>query len=167
MSQAAVRPDLLVPATVPVGDATAPPEKSTDPSWCLVIGDEGDDLDDARARAAESLLCLADGMIGTRGVLEEQARSSLCVLAAGLYRPDPDVAESLMTLPCWYALPSTPDSARRAAGLGPARRDPYSGCHLRRDHVPKLALCQRCSARRRGDGRRAQRARLDATGPER
>lgn len=76
-----------------------------DPAWCLVVGDEGSDLDAARAGAAESLLCLADGVIGTRGVLEEDTAGEPCVLAAGLYEPAPAVGETLMALPRWCFLP--------------------------------------------------------------
>lgn len=45
------------------------PTRANDPTWCLVVGEKDDDLDDAKARVAESLLCVSDGVIGTRGVL--------------------------------------------------------------------------------------------------
>ena len=44
-----------------------------DPSWCLSVQTERDDL---MTRVAETLLCVTDGLIGTRGVLEEQPHFS-------------------------------------------------------------------------------------------
>ena len=71
-----------------------------DPAWCLVA-DSDEDL-----AAVESLFCLADGMIGTRAVLEQGADADGApVTAAGIYEPGPDAGERLMTLPSWADLP--------------------------------------------------------------
>ncbi len=57
-------------------------------------------------RVTESILCLADGAIGTRGVLEEDRDPRIApVAAAGLYEPAAGSAEHLMALPSWCALP--------------------------------------------------------------
>lgn len=72
-----------------------------DSSWCFVA-----DADEDLKRVVESLLCLADGLIGTRGVLEEDHEPSVCPVAAeGLYEPTAGVGERLMQLPSWCALP--------------------------------------------------------------
>lgn len=72
-----------------------------DPTWCLVA-----DSDDERARVTESLLCLADGVVGTRGVLEEDHDPGIApVTAAGVYEPADTVTEQLIELPSWCGLP--------------------------------------------------------------
>lgn len=81
------------------------PARPEDPVWCVVIGEADGDLDYARAGAAEALLCVGDGAIGTRGVLEERAAGTSNVLAAGLYQPAAEVSEVLMALPGWCSLP--------------------------------------------------------------
>jgi len=75
-----------------------------DPAWCLVA-DSDEDL-----ATVESLFCLADGMIGTRAVLEQGADAhGDPVTAAGIYEPAPDAGERLMTLPSWADLPLIAD----------------------------------------------------------
>ncbi|MGD0394076.1 MAG: glycosyl hydrolase family 65 protein [Acidimicrobiales bacterium] len=53
----------------------------------------------------ESLLCLADGTVGTRGVLEEEDPDTPPVTAADLYEPGGGSGEHLTTLPSWCMLP--------------------------------------------------------------
>jgi trehalose/maltose hydrolase-like predicted phosphorylase len=84
------------------------PARIEDPTWCLVVGQVGVDLDGPSTRVAESLLCVADGAVGTRGVLEEDADRGPSVLVGGLYQPAPEVAETLMALPGWCALALEP-----------------------------------------------------------
>lgn len=116
-----------------------------DPAWCLAIdqhqaaaetdtgepdaaepGASGTSASGIeRHRVEESLLCLADGVIGTRGVLEEACLSEVpgvgaetaipTVVAAGLYEPAAGVGEQLAGLPPWCDLPLVD-------GLGPGRR---------------------------------------------
>lgn len=98
-------------------DASLPaglgPARPVDPTWCVVV--DGNE-DDGFSAVAESLLCLADGTIGTRGVLEDEPRPAMpAVAAAGLYEPAPEVGQRLMPLPPWSDLPL-------AAGLPPGRR---------------------------------------------
>ncbi|HLI55254.1 MAG TPA: hypothetical protein VKU88_13080, partial [Acidimicrobiales bacterium] len=81
------------------------PAREEDPAWCVAIGEEEGDVDDPKGRAAGSLLCVADGTIGTLGVLEDHGDAAAGVLVAGLYRPAPDVTETLMALPGWCSLP--------------------------------------------------------------
>jgi len=75
-----------------------------DPGWCLVVEDDGEDGD--LARVAESWFCVADGTVGTRGVLEDgHDPQSPVVVAAGLYEPADGVGEALVPLPSWCTLP--------------------------------------------------------------
>ena len=75
-----------------------------DPAWCLVA-----DSDDDRSRVAESLLCLANGTIGSRGVLEGDAVDQVApVMAAGIYESAPVVGEHPMPVPSWLDLPLSP-----------------------------------------------------------
>jgi trehalose/maltose hydrolase-like predicted phosphorylase len=75
-----------------------------DPGWCLVVEDDGVDGD--LARVAESWFCVADGTVGTRGVLEDgHDPQSPVVVAAGLYEPADGVGEALVPLPSWCTLP--------------------------------------------------------------
>ena len=77
------------------------PSQDFDPTWCLIA-----DSDDERARVTESLLCLADGVVGTRGVLEEDHDTGIApVMAADVYEPADTVTEHLMELPSWCELP--------------------------------------------------------------
>jgi trehalose/maltose hydrolase-like predicted phosphorylase len=88
-------------AWLPAGLGRARP---FDPAWCLVA-----DTDEDMAMV-ESLFCLADGMIGTRAVLEQGSRADGApVTVAGIYEPAPDVGERLMTLPSWVDLPLMAD----------------------------------------------------------
>ena len=83
-----------------------------DAAWCLVVATTDGPDDDAGVR--ESLLALADGAVGTRGVLEEDAGAG-AVVAAGLYEPADIVGERLVSMPSWCRLPV-------AGGLSPGRR---------------------------------------------
>jgi trehalose/maltose hydrolase-like predicted phosphorylase len=79
-----------------------------DPTWCLVVGD-GEDRD----RVIESLTCVANGVVGTRGVREEEQHPAIApVVVAGLYEPAEGVGERLVQLPSWCALPLGPDLPR-------------------------------------------------------
>jgi beta-phosphoglucomutase family hydrolase len=85
-----------------------------DRTWCLVVAE--DPGDGAAARAVESRYCLADGTVGTRGVLEErQDPDAPVVMAAGLYGPAEVVGEDMLPLPSWCTLPVAGD-------LPPGRR---------------------------------------------
>ncbi len=113
------------PATHPTGmPRTLPggigPARAEDPTWCLVLGDAATGLDDAAIGVAEALLCLADGAIGTRGVLEDRPPGATpAVLAAGLYQEAPEVGEALLGLPGWCALdlPGALPAGRRVLDL--------------------------------------------------
>ncbi len=123
------------PARAPV-DVEAPflpgglgPALAFDPSWCLVVGEDpvhGAEPALRRARTPDwsrveqSLLCVADGVIGTRGVLEEEAGEDLSAVAgAGYYEPAPGVGDRLAGLPVWCDLPLVRDlgSGRRVLDL--------------------------------------------------
>jgi trehalose/maltose hydrolase-like predicted phosphorylase len=72
-----------------------------DPTWTLAIEDPGPEAE----RVAESLMTLADGLIGTRGSpLGAHPASVPAVRAAGLYRGAGRDSE-LLTLPLWNRLP--------------------------------------------------------------
>ncbi len=93
------------PATVS-GDGAGP--AATDATWCLAI-DDGDELD----RVVESLTCVADGVVGTRGVREEEQDPAISpVVVAALYEPAEGVGERLVQLPSWCTLPLGPDLPR-------------------------------------------------------
>ena len=83
-----------------------------DAAWCLVVCPT--DRPDDDAGVSESLLALADGAVGTRGVLEEDAGAG-AVVAAGLYEPADIVGERLVSMPSWCRLPLSD-------GLSPGRR---------------------------------------------
>ena len=106
-----------------------------DPEWCIVVDGEGGPgalpgaspgLSDGeprpglgtagpeRALVAESLLTVADGLVGTRGVLEEDAGDG-AVVAAGLYQPAAGVQDRLLPMVSWCAVPGI-------AADGPGRR---------------------------------------------
>lgn len=80
------------------------PSRSFDPAWCLVADPDPDD-----ARITESLFCLADGVVGTRGVREEDPCPAVRpVTASCLYEPASVVSERPMPVPTWLALPIAP-----------------------------------------------------------
>jgi len=93
------RPD--GPGCLPAGIGE---ERPFDPTWCLVVEDAEEDREDL-VRVAESWCCLADGRVGTRGILEEDHDPASAVVAAGLYEPADGVAETLVPLPSWCGLP--------------------------------------------------------------
>jgi trehalose/maltose hydrolase-like predicted phosphorylase len=74
-----------------------------DPTWCVdADAVAGEDTE----RVIESLLCTADGSLGTRGVLEEPGSSGgLPVMVGQVYEPDAAEGERLMCVPGWFALP--------------------------------------------------------------
>ncbi len=98
------------PTPLPAGTGMGLP---FDPTWCLVVGDDREGTgpaDDAGlATVVESWCCLADGTVGTRGVLEDESGGDHppgpAVVAAGLYEPAEGVSETLVPLPSWCALP--------------------------------------------------------------
>lgn len=80
-----------LPAALPVDVGEALP---TDPSWQFVVKD----APESRRRVEESWLCVADGVVGTRGSLLEGAPGSdPFVLAAGVYDHD----QTLLEAPSW------------------------------------------------------------------
>ena len=94
-----------------------------DPAWCLVIEDGT-----GSPGAAESQLCLADGTLGTRAVLEDDADPSVpSVVVAGIYEPAEVVVERLMPVESWTSLPLVAGlpAGRRVLDLrdGTLRRD--------------------------------------------
>jgi trehalose/maltose hydrolase-like predicted phosphorylase len=100
--------------------APDPLRARVDPRWCVVV--------DARRpggpRAHESLLCLADGMLGTRGAAEEDGPSSSpLVVAAGIYTDGPDGVPVLLPGPEWATLLGIGDEAPPSPldDAGPAR----------------------------------------------
>jgi trehalose/maltose hydrolase-like predicted phosphorylase len=69
--------------------------------WVVVISN----TDEARLPVAESLLTVADGVIGTRGTLEEDGSASVvATFAAGLYQPAGRTFQELAALPSWATL---------------------------------------------------------------
>lgn len=76
-----------------------------------------------RRRVEESWLCVADGVVGTRGSLEEGGHESMpLVLAAGVYGPD----QTLLEAPSWVTLDGQAlPPGRRVLDLrdGTVRRD--------------------------------------------
>jgi len=71
-----------------------------DPAWCLEATTGTDPA------AVESQLCLSDGVVGSRAVLEEDEDPVVPpVLVAGVYEPADTVGERLMTAAPWTGLP--------------------------------------------------------------
>jgi len=88
----------VVPVVLPGSIGEAYPFDAT---WCLAV-----DVAEERSRVAASWCCVADGTVGTRGVLEnERGPGSPAVMAAGLYQPAPEVGEAPLALPSWCMLP--------------------------------------------------------------
>ncbi|HMK62551.1 MAG TPA: glycosyl hydrolase family 65 protein, partial [Acidimicrobiales bacterium] len=74
----------------------------TERAWVVEVPDGGDE----RARVAESLLTVADGVVGTRGSLEEDGASTVpATYPAGVYESAPEVGQALVALPGWACLP--------------------------------------------------------------
>lgn len=77
------------------------PGAGDDMTWSVVL----DDTDPARRPRLESLFTVADGVVGTRGTLEEDGSSSVAgAFAAGLYAPAEGAAQQLLPLPGWATL---------------------------------------------------------------
>ena len=71
-----------------------------DRAWCIEA-EPG-----ATAEAVESQLCLADGTVGSRAVLEEDRDPEVApVLVADVYESADNAGESLMTASTWVVLP--------------------------------------------------------------
>jgi trehalose/maltose hydrolase-like predicted phosphorylase len=71
-----------------------------DPAWCLEA------VTGTAPGAVESQLCLSDGTVGSRAVLEEEHDPEVPpVLVAGVYEPADTVGEQVMTAASWAALP--------------------------------------------------------------
>jgi trehalose/maltose hydrolase-like predicted phosphorylase len=83
--------------------------RAFDPAWCLeaVAG--------RPPGTEESLLCLADGTVGSRAVLEEDRDPKAPVLVAGVFEPADGVRERLLSMPAWATLPLE-------EGIPPGRR---------------------------------------------
>ena len=74
--------------------------RAFDPAWCLEAAPG------AAPAAVESQLCLADGTVGTRAVLEEDRLPDVApVLVTGLYEPAEVGRERLLAAPDWATLP--------------------------------------------------------------
>ncbi len=74
-----------------------------DPTWCLR---RAESPSGAAERVTESLLCLSDGVVGTRAVLEEREDPEIAaVMAGGVYEAAEQVTERLLELASWFALP--------------------------------------------------------------
>ena len=82
-------------AELPGGIGTSRP---FDPAWCLEAAGGTDPA------AVESQLCLSDGVVGSRAVLEEGDPIVAPVLVAGVYEPADTVGERLMTTAPWTGL---------------------------------------------------------------
>ena len=77
------------------------PPRSFDPAWCVAA-----DPRPERERVTEALFTVADGQVGTRGVLEESGDGDdAAVRMAGVYTAADGVGEELLGLPTWTALP--------------------------------------------------------------
>jgi hypothetical protein len=101
------------------------PALSYDSAWCLEAGDG------STAEAMECQLCLADGLIGSRAVLEEDRDPDVPpVLVADVYEPADGAGERLMTASTWVALPIVQGlpAGRRVLDLrdGPLTREARS-----------------------------------------
>jgi trehalose/maltose hydrolase-like predicted phosphorylase len=89
---------------------------SEDATWTVsvpAVSDIGD-------RVAESLFTVSDGVIGTRGSLEEDGPSTApTTVAAGLYEVAPGTGQSLLVIPAWneLALRGPVHSGRRLLDL--------------------------------------------------
>ncbi len=116
------------------------PARPFDPAWCLEAPPG------AAPTAIESQLCVADGLVGTRAVLEEDHDPRVDpVLVSGLYEPAEVGNEHLLPAPSWATLPlvdGIPSGRRvldlrdgllhRDAGVGPrAVRSVRFACHGR------------------------------------
>ena len=97
----------LMPASPPTGVPSA---------WVLEVDWRGEE----EARLYESLLSVADGVVGTRGSLEEDGPSAApAVFAAGVYEPAQGTGQALVTLPSWamLSLPASLGAGRRLLDL--------------------------------------------------
>lgn len=73
-------------------------------AWCLLVSSDGL----TEERLSESLLCLADGVVGTRGALEDRGELEIpAVAVSDVYVPDGAVGERLLELEPWFLLPLT------------------------------------------------------------
>lgn len=85
-------------------------------TWVVVV-DASDEMGD---RVAESVLTVADGLIGTRGSLEEDGpRADAVTYVSGLYAPSEETGQALVPLPSWASLDmdSSPGPGRRLLDL--------------------------------------------------
>lgn len=85
-------------------------------SWAVVV-DAGDEMGD---RVAESILTVADGLIGTRGSLEEDGpHADAVTYVSGLYEPSEETGQALVALPSWATLDMgiSPGPGRRLLDL--------------------------------------------------
>jgi trehalose/maltose hydrolase-like predicted phosphorylase len=111
--------------------------------WSVVVVDPLED----RARVIESVLSVSDGVIGTRGSLEEDGPASApATFAGGVYERAADTGQALVALPSWALL-------ELPAWLAPGDRwlDLRSGVLWRRVTTPGGALLRSarwaCTAR--------------------
>ena len=75
--------------------------RAVDERWMFVAGDDG-----PSGEADESRLCLSDGLVGTRGCLEEQgAETRPAIYVGGVFERSPDGTELPLAVPGWVALP--------------------------------------------------------------
>jgi trehalose/maltose hydrolase-like predicted phosphorylase len=85
------------------------PDPDGDPDWTITI----DGVEPEHERAADALLTLADGTLGTRGASLAATRTARpSVLAAGLYDGQ-GPATTLLACPVWHCAPCPVSSARR------------------------------------------------------
>ena len=75
-----------------------------DPAWCVVA-----DPRPERDRVTESVFAVADGQVGTRGLLEEAHADATAVRVAGVYTAAEPVTEALLALPSWVGIPLADD----------------------------------------------------------
>ncbi len=82
-----------------LGELASP---APDDRWLLAV--PGGDV--KRAASDESRLCLADGVLGTRGHLEEAgAEARPAIYAGGVFERNPDGTEAPIAVPGWVELP--------------------------------------------------------------
>ena len=100
-------PDADQSASPDVGDEVGGvlaqlPDAEADPTWIV----EGPSSPSLGARVAESIFTLADGVIGTRGSLEEDGPATApATVAAGVYEPAPGTGQALVVVvPPWHEL---------------------------------------------------------------
>ncbi len=83
-------------------------EDPFDDPWCIGVADG-----DRDQRVVAARMTVADGVVGTRGVLEEDGPVPGSVIVGGVYQPDERATEAFIALDAWTGLGVTPGAVGR------------------------------------------------------